>query len=340
MYRRRMEPGTQEWLDQVDEVPVDAGREIVDPHHHLWPPDGALPYSVDDLVADTGAGHNIVQTVFIECGAGYRTDGPEHLAPVGETEFVATAAADLAARHPDAAPSAGIVAHADLAHPELDAILDAHDAAAGGRFRGIRDSLAHALEPEAHMIPGRYREGKSEQPAFRAGMARLGERGLSYDCWLFHHQNVEFAALARAVPGTTMVLDHFGTPIGVGRFAGRHDEIFEGWKRDVAEIAACENTVAKLGGLAMPDNGFGYHLRDAPPTSDEVVADQRRWYEHTIECFGPERCMFESNFPVDRFSMSYTVYWNAMQKIAASFSNEEQDAMFSGTARRVYRLSR
>ena len=334
-----MEPGTQEWLVQVDEEPVDAQREIVDPHHHLWPPDGALPYGVDDLVADTGAGHNIVQTVFIECGASYRTDGPEHLVPVGETEFVAAAAEDLASRHPDAAPIAGIVAHADLAHPDVDAILDAHDAASGGRFRGVRDSLAHALEPDAHMIPGRYGEGKSEQPEFRAGLARLGERGLSYDCWLFHHQNVEFAALARAVPGTTMVLDQFGTPVGVGRFAGRHDEIFEDWKRDIAEIAACENTVAKLGGLAMPDNGFGYHLREAPPTSDEVVADQRRWYEHTIECFGPERCMFESNFPVDRFSMSYTVYWNAMQKLAAPFSEAEQAALFAGTARRVYRLS-
>lgn len=334
-----MEPGTQEWLAQVGETPVDADREIVDPHHHLWPSDGALPYGVDDLVADTGAGHNIVQTVFIECGASYRTEGPEHLAPVGETEFVAAAADDLAARHPDAAPIVGIVAHADLAHPGLEAILDAHDAASGGRFRGIRDSLAHALEPDAHMIPGRYGEGKFEQPAFRAGLARLGERGLSYDCWLFHHQNVEFAALARSAPETTMVLDHFGTPVGVGRFAGRHDEIFEDWKRDIAEIAACENTVAKLGGLAMPDNGFGYHLRETPPTSDEVVADQRRWYEHTIECFGPERCMFESNFPVDRFSMSYTVYWNAMQKLAAPFSEAEQSAMFSGTARRVYRLS-
>jgi len=334
-----MEPGTQEWLAQVGETPVDAQREIVDPHHHLWPSDGALPYGVDDLVADTGAGHNIVQTVFIECGASYRTEGPEHLAPVGETEFVAAAADDLAARHPDAAPIVGIVAHADLAHPEMEAILDAHDAASGDRFRGIRDSLAHALEPDAHMIPGRYGEGKSENPAFRSGLARLGERGLSYDCWLFHHQIVEFAALARAVPGTTMVLDHFGTPVGVGKFAGRHDDVFEQWKHDIAEVAACGNTIAKLGGLAMPDNGFGYHLADRPPTSDRLLADQRRWYEHTIECFGPERCMFESNFPVDRFSLSYTVYWNAMQKLAAPFSDAEQAAMFSGTARRVYRLS-
>jgi len=307
-----MEPGTQEWLDQVDETPFDPDRAIVDPHHHLWPPGGALAYGVDDLVVDTSSGHNIVQTVFIECGAGYRADGPEHLQPVGESEFVAGAADDL---------------------------LDAHEDVSGGRFRGIRDSLAHALEPEAHLIPGRYGEGKFENPAFRRGVARLGQRHLSYDCWLFHHQNVEFAALARAVPETTMVLDHFGTPVGVGRFAGQHDEIFEQWKLDIAEIAACENTVAKLGGLAMPDNGFGFHVAAVPPTSDELVAAQGRWYEHTIECFGPERCMFESNFPVDRLSLSYTVYWNAMQKLAAQYSDIEQDAMFSGTARRVYRLA-
>ena len=211
-----MEPGTQEWLDQVDETPLDPNREIVDPHHHLWPPGGSLPYGVDDLVADTASGHNIVQTVFIECGAGYRPDGPDHLKPVGETEFVAGAADDLVTRHPDAAPIDGIVAHADLSHPELDDILDAHDAATGGRFRGIRDSLAHALEPEAHMIPGRYGEGKFEKPSFRRGLHRLGERGLTYDCWLFHHQNVEFAALARAVPDTTFAAS---TSVAVWAFA-------------------------------------------------------------------------------------------------------------------------
>jgi len=151
-----MEPGTQEWLDQVEEPPFDPGRAIVDPHHHLWPLGGALAYGVDDLVVDTSSGHNIVQTVFVECGASYRSDGPQHLQPVGESEFVATSADDLAVRHPKAAPISGIVAHADLAHADLDAILDAHDAASGGRFRGIRDSLAHALVPEAQLIPGRY----------------------------------------------------------------------------------------------------------------------------------------------------------------------------------------
>ena len=334
-----MQPGTQEWLDQVVETPIDPTQEIVDPHHHLWPPDGPLPYGVDDLVSDTQAGHRIVATVFIECHASYRADGPEHLRPVGETEFVAAAAQDLLDRHPDAAPIAAIVAHADLTRDDLDEILDAHTDAAGGRFRGIRDALARALEPEAHAIPSAYAEGKFEDPAFRRGVRRLGERGLTYDSWHFHHQNVEFAALARSAPDTTMVLDHFGTPVGVGRFAGRHDEVFDQWATDIADVATCANTVAKLGGLAMPDNGFGFHEADTPPDSDQFLAVQRRWYEYTIECFGPERCMFESNFPVDRFSLAYTTYWNAMQKLATQYSTDEQAAMFSGTARRVYSLT-
>ena len=163
-----MEPGTQEWLDQVDEAPLDPDREIVDPHHHLWPPGGALPYGVDDLVADTGSGHNIVQTVFIECGAGYRTDGPEHLLPVGRPSSSPRPPRTWRLVTPTPRRSTASSPTPTSPIGELDAILDAHDAASGGRFRGIRDSLAHALEPDAHLIPGRYGDGKFENPAFRA----------------------------------------------------------------------------------------------------------------------------------------------------------------------------
>ena len=121
-------------------------------------------------------------------------------------------------------------------------------------------------------------------------------------------------------------------------YAGRRDEVFAEWAADIARLAACDNVVAKLGGLAMPDNGFGWHTADRPPTSDEFVAAQQRYYHHTIECFGPERCMFESNFPVDRTSLSYRTLWNGLKKIAARYTADEQTAMFSGTARRVYRL--
>ena len=169
-------------------------------------------------------------------------------------------------------------------------------------------------------------------------MARLGERSLTYDAWHYHYQNREFVALARAVPDTVMVLDHFGTPLGVGPYASQREEIFEQWKLDLVELARCDNVVAKLGGLAMPDNGFGWHTAERPPSSDEFVAEQRRYYDHAIECFGPERCMFESNFPVDRTSVSYHVLWNGLKKIAAPYSPSERDAMLFSTAARIYQL--
>jgi L-fuconolactonase len=333
-----VQPGTDAWLAQVDEDVVDPEQRIIDPHHHLWPPGGALPYGLDELHADTGSGHRVEATVFVECGAGYRSDGPEHLRPVGETEFVA-ASADRSAHGDGRAEIRGIVAHADLRDLDrLDEVLDAHAAAGGHRFKGIRHAGACDPEPAALRIPGRAPAGLYADPDFRIGVARLGERGLTYDTWHYHHQNRDFADLAAAVPGTTLVLDHFGTPLGVGRFAGRRDEIFEQWKHDIAAIAQLPNVVAKLGGLAMPDNGFGWHERDRPASSDELVEAQARYYHHTIDCFGPERCMFESNFPVDRFSLSYRVFWNAAQKLAARYSAEERDLLFRGTAARFYRL--
>ncbi len=335
-----MEPGSAEWFAQVDEDVIDPGREIVDPHHHLWPDGGALPYGIAALSADTIVGHNVAETVFIECHAGYRTDGPDHLRPVGETSFVADSDDEMRKAHPEAPTIAGIVAHADLAlePAQLDEVLDAHAEAARGRFVGIRDALARAVEPEVMTIAGAYPEGKSSDPAFHAGVRRLGERSLTYDSWHYHYQLTELAEVADAAPDTTIVHDHFGTPIGVGKFAGKHDEIFAQWQVDTAALAERPNVVAKLGGLAMPDNGFGWHTASRPPTSDEFVEAQARWYHHTIECFGAERCMFESNFPVDRFSLSYLVLWNALKKIAAKYSESQQADLFAGTARRVYGL--
>jgi hypothetical protein len=327
-------PGTPEWFNQVQEEVVDPARRIVDPHHHLWPIGGSLPYGLDQLHDDARAGHLIEQTVFIECGASYRTDGPAHLASVGETEFVA----GESLRDPTHIIS-GIVAHADLRRDDLNEILDAHAQAGKGLLRGIRDALSRADHPEVLAIPGRAIKDLYKDTNFRRGVTTLGSRGLTYDSWHYHYQNSEFLELARAVPSTTMVLDHFGTPIGVGPYESQRDEIFTQWKKDIAALATCSNVVAKLGGLAMPDNGFGWHTAEKPPTSDEFIAVQKKYFDHTIECFGPERCMFESNFPVDRFSLSYTVVWNAFKKMTTSFTEAEKDAMFRGTATRVYGLA-
>lgn len=326
-------PGTQEWFDQVVEDVIDPDRPIVDPHHHLWQPDGAIPYGMADLHADAGDGHRIERTVFIECHSSYDREAEPHLQSLGETRFVAAEAA--------ADPSGligGIVASIDLRRDDLDELLDLHVEAGSGLFKGVRHALASCSQPDALTIPGRAPADLAHQPDFRRGVARLGERGFTYDSWHYHDQNRDFLELARATPGTTMVLDHFGTPLGVGPWADQRDEIFEQWKIDIADIAECPNVVAKLGGMAMPDNGYGWHAADRPPTSDEFVAAQRDHYLHTIECFGPERCMFESNFPVDRFSLSYRTVWNAFKKIAAEFTPDEREALFRGTATRVYSL--
>ena len=332
------EPQTPAWYAAVQEDIIEPDRPIVDPHHHLWEAASRWGrYVLEDLWADTESGHNIEKTVFIDCRSGYRTDGPEHLRPVGETEFVAGVAAESAKRD-GAATIAAIVSHADMGLGEaVEEVLAAHEAAGQGLFRGIRHAGPFddtgTLTNRGRGLPCPYGD-----EAFRAGVRTLGKLGYTYDTWHFYHQNRDYAALARAVPETTMILDHFGTPLGVGAYAGRQEEIFAQWKEDIAAIAACPNVVAKLGGLAMPDNGFGWDTRDTPPTSEEFAQAQRRYYLHTIECFGPERCMFESNFPVDKLSLSYPVLWNGLKRIAADFSEDEKHAMFYGTAARVYRL--
>ena len=325
-----------EWLEQVVEPVIDATRDIVDPHHHLWP-QASMGYNIDELLADTSDGHAVSQTVFMECGAAYRKDGPDFLRCVGETDFVAQAA--NAARERQAPTQiAGIVAHADLRCKQLDDLLDAHEAAAEGLFRGIRHAGASAGDIEGLAIPGGADRNLMSDDAFRAGVALLGERGLTYDTWLYHFQINDFVELARAVPTTTMILDHFGTPLGVGEFAHQKDAIFEQWKEDMERVSECPNVFAKLGGLAMPDNGFGWHECSTPPSSDEFVEAQSRYYEHALACFGVERCMFESNFPVDRLSVSYRVLWNGFKKMTSDLSEKEKDLLFSGVARRVYRI--
>lgn len=330
-------PGTQEWLDQHSESTIDPDRPIIDPHHHLWKwPEHV--YLLPELHADTDSGHNVVKTVFVECGARYLQEGPDHLKPVGETAFVAKQS--RLSRETDKSEIAGIVAHADLTLGDaVEEVLQAHTNASEDLFRGIRHAGARAENPEGMSVfAGRAPEGLYSLPAFRQGMQVLGRQGLSYDTWHYHYQNTEFTELARAVPDTQMILDHFGTPLGVGEYANRREEIFTQWKRDIAELAKCENVVMKIGGLAMPDNGFDWHLRDRPATSDEFVAAQRDYFLHTIECFGPSRCMMESNFPVDKFSISYPVLYNGLKKIVADFSEDEKHQMFYGTAERIYRL--
>ena len=335
----------QEWLDQVQEEIIDPGQPIIDPHHHLWdrPAVKALPgsrYMFDELLADTGSGHNVVATVFIECGVMYRADGPEALKPVGETEFVnGVAAMSASGNYGPIRACAGIVSLADLnLGAAVDEVLEAHQRAAPARFRGIRHAAGFDPSDEVRNSHTNPFPGMLAEPTFREGFACLAPRGLTFEAWAYHHQVREVTALARAFPETTIIADHFIGPVGIGPYTHRRDEIFEAWKADFAELATCPNVVAKLGGINMAINGFAWHHRDKPPTARELVAATGDWYAHAIDCFGPDRCMFESNFPVDKLSVSYAVLWNAFKLIGAAYSDAERQDLFHDTAKRVYRL--
>ncbi|GAA6188374.1 amidohydrolase family protein [Litorivita sp. NS0012-18] len=324
-----------EWLGKLREDILEPDLPIIDPHHHLW--DRLGPYFCDELLADLTSGHNVKASVFIQCRWAHKTDGPEHLRPVGETEFVVGVAEEAAAKNPAINACGGIVAFADLTKPDLlDETIEAHKAAAKGRLRGIRHITA--VDPGFDDALPDIKPRLMMQEDFRAGFAKLAGHGLSFDAWLYHPQIAEFTDLARAHPETVMVLDHFGGPLGVGPYRGRGDDVFADWKASMSELAKCPNARVKLGGLAMDVNGFDLHLHPLPPSSGEMARLWRPYMETAIELFGADRCMFESNFPVDRGACDYPVLWNAFKRIAAGASANEKAALFHDTAAKVYRL--
>ncbi|NKC12003.1 MAG: amidohydrolase family protein [Gammaproteobacteria bacterium] len=333
---------TTEWHEQVTEAIIEPHLPICDPHHHLWDTTGASHhpahrYLLDELLADTGSGHNVVATVFMECMAMYRCDGPKALRPVGETEFANGVAAMCASGMYGAIRAcAAIVGFADLnLGAAVGPVLDAH-AAASDRFRGIRHACAwdpSSAVKGSHTNPT---ERMLADKTFREGFAELGQRGMTFDAWLYHPQIPELTELARAFPEQPIIFDHFGGVLGIGPYAGQREAILRYWKKAVAELATCPNVYPKLGGLVMPVNGFGFHKADKPPTSEQLAAVTRDYYLHMIDLFGTDRCMFESNFPVDKRSCSYAVLWNSFKRIAEGCSAEEKAALFHDNAARIY----
>jgi predicted TIM-barrel fold metal-dependent hydrolase len=316
---------------------IDPGRPICDPHHHLWDFAGST-YLLQELLADTGSGHNIVSTVYVECMSMYRQGGDAALRPLGETEFVNGVAAMMASgTYGPMRGCAGIVSFADLLlGADVGQVLDQH-MQLSSRFRGVRHASAFDTSTAIRVSHSRPPQHMLSRDDFREGFAELGKRDLVFDAWLYHHQIGELVSLAKSFPGTTIILDHFGGPLGIGPYAGRQDELFPAWQADMRALAACDNVYAKLGGILMAINGFLEHER--PASSDAIVNATARYYHHTIDCFGPERCMFESNFPVDSRSCSYAVLWNAFKKMAVQYSAREQDQLFHDTATAVYRLT-
>jgi L-fuconolactonase len=326
-----------EWVALTQEEPVDPRRRIIDSHHHLWD-DGMRnnPFSYGGggepaclprhLHADM-AKHNFIGSVFVQCSVAYRPDGPEHLRPVGETAFVARQAALNAGRGP---PILGIVAYADTTQTNvLEEVLDAHAEAGQGLLRGIRHMPMGA--------DGKPRDLLSE-PQFHAGAKILGRRGLTFDAMLSYTKLQQLARLAPKIPDTMFIVDHIGAPT-LQPGGPTREEVMAHWREGIRALVPCPNVVIKLGGIGMERVfGMDWSKQPRPPSSDTVAERWRDEVRFCIDTLGPTRCMFESNFPVDRLAVGYTVLWNAFQKMATPYTNEEQNALFADTARRVYGL--
>ena len=328
------------WLKQVIETVREPDLPICDPHHHLWDYPGQR-YMLDEMLDDVGSGHNICSTVFVECGSMYSADVLGPMNTVGETEFVqGIAAMSASGQYGNSRIAAGIVAHVDLClGADVETILRAHIAASPNRFRGVRHASgwhssnalknSHSNPPPSLML----------DDAFRQGLAVLGALDLTFDAWCYHGQLPEFVRLARALPDVTLILDHFGGPLGVGPYAHKKDAVFATWQENIAPLRECHNVFFKLGGINMKANGFNWHKRPLPPTSDELVDKTGRYYEYCIQQFGSERCMFESNFPVDKESCSYQVLWNTFKKLSQSMTAQDRANLFHDTAVKVYKLA-
>ncbi len=329
----------EDWLASTQEAALDPDLLIVDAHHHLWDRPGER-YLFPEFLADTNTGHRVVASVFVQCRSMYRAGSPETMRPVGEVEFANGVAAQSASgQYGPLRACAGIVGFADLrlgdaAEPVLHALL----AAGGGRFRGVRNTTAAHPDPAIRSNPFPPPEGILLEENFRRGAALAGRMGLTLDVWAYHTQLVEVLDLARRCPDTVIMLDHVGGPLGIGLYAGRRDDVFRDWQAAMRDLSELPNIRVKLGGLAMKVNGFSFHEQARAPSSAALAAAWRPYIETAITLFGTKRCMFESNFPVDKGMCSYAVLWNAFKVLTASASMNEKVDLFHGTACDVYRL--
>jgi len=335
----KVQKADPDWFARAEEEEVlDPDLAIVDTHHHLWHRPG-FRYMIDDFAADLDCGHRVEATVFAECEAMYRATGPAHLRSIGETEFAAGMAAMSASGiYGPTKVGAGIVGFADLTLGErVTEALEAHIAAAGGRFRGVRQRGKWDPNPEIGTAdadrPELYRD-----PVFQDGVRTLTHLGLAFDASIFHHQVDDVTTLARAVPEANIVLIHFGSPLGYGPYAGKQAEIFTQWRTDMTALATCPNVTVKLGGIMIQHAGFDYGQENAPASSAVLAEIWRPYTETCIELFGAERCMVESNYPVERIGVTYGAIWNTFKRITKDATAAEKAAIFSGTAKRVYRL--
>jgi L-fuconolactonase len=333
--------GGNDWLALTQEPILEPQLPICDPHHHFWDFRTArIPYQrylLHELIADVDCGHNVRSSVFIEARSMYRPSGPVEMRPVGEVEFVqGLAAASASGLYGSCRAAAAIIGHADLKlGARVEPVLDALQAASPNRFRGIRHIVTWDADPR---VESHEREGVLSTPEFRAGARVLGRMGLSLDTICCFPQLPEMVAFARAVPEVTIIMNHLGGLNRTGPFAGRDDAVMPAWRNGMAELAKCPNVLLKLGGIGMPRFGFDWHTREKPIGSEELAASMAPLLSDCIEQFGPERCMFESNFPVDKVSFSHPILFNAFKRFSRSCSAAERAALFHDTAVRAYRI--
>ena len=331
------------WLAKCPtEAALEPDLPIIDPHHHFWDMPHRGHYLLPELLDDIGGGHKIISTVFLECRAMYRKDGPREMAALGEVEFVTgIAAMSASGGYGPCRVAEGIVGGGDLSvGASVRELLESEVRAAGGRLRGLR----HGVAWDGNESVGKY-ASRVVPPhlvldqKFREGFAELAPLGLSFESWQYHPQLRDAADLARSFPGTTIILNHVGGILGVGPYNGHREEILATWRKNIDELAKCPNVYCKLGGLGMVSVGFDFHEREMPPTSEDLAAAWRPYIEGCIDAFGVDRCMFESNFPPDKQSGGYTELWNAFKRITSGASADEKKALYSGTAAKVYRLT-
>jgi L-fuconolactonase len=323
------------WLNMTVEEVIDPEIQICDAHHHLMDRDGEV-YMLENFLTDIRAGHNILQTVYIDCGKHYRQEGPVSLRPVGETEYANNISGTYTKSSGSVEISAGIVAFAELILGDaVKPVLEAHLEVGGKRVRGIRYSCIFDSDPKltTNSPPKIMLDSK-----FRQGVSCLQKYRLSLDIFAYFHQLPEVLALANAFPDTTIIIDHLGGLIGIGSYEGKRQEIFDHWKSLIADLASCPNVYIKLGGMGSKRCGWGFNTRQKPPTSLELAQLWGPYFSWCIEKFGPQRCMFESNFPPDRLSCSYIILWNAFKRVIKDYSASEKKALLHDTAVLAYRL--
>lgn len=322
-----------EWLSLEQEPVIASDQPIFDSHHHLWDrPEGR--YLVDDFMLDASVGHDVRASLFVQCTTGYLTDGPVEMRPLGEVETVLGGSKNLP-MHP-----IGIIAFADLqlgsaVRPVLEALLET----AAGKLCGIRNKTAYHADPAIRSNPVPAPQGLLLSDAFKAGAQVLASQELCLDIWVYHTQLDEVLALAKAVPGLSVILNHCGGPLGVPPYRKNDPEVFRNWFTGLAKIAALPNTRVKIGGFGLSVMGHGYAKQPKPPLSQKLAADWAPYVETCIDLFGSERAMFESNFPVDKGQFSYNAVWNTFKRLTATLTQEARDNLFWRTAARCYGIN-